>query len=71
MKKCRVELSVILEIDVDEQDEDKAMALAENIAFDSLTNNYTCENIFDNADEGIYMASAGVRGIDCEEVDYE
>jgi len=71
MKKCRVELAVILEIDVDEQDDDKAMALAENIAFGTLTNNYTSENIFDNADEGIYMASAGVRGIDCEEEDYE
>ena len=71
MKKCRVELAVILEIDVDEHDEDTAMAIAENTAFATLSNNYTGENIFDNANEGIYMASAGVRGIDCEEVDYE
>ena len=71
MKKCRVELDVILEIDVDEQDEEKAMGIAENIAFDALTNNYTSENIFDNPNDGIYMASAGVRAIDCEEVDHE
>lgn len=71
MKKCRVELSVILEIDVDEQDDEKAMGIAENIAFGTLTNNYTSENIFDNAEDGIYMASAGARAIDCEEVDYE
>ena len=71
MKKCRVELAVILEIDVNEPDEEKAMELAENIAFGTLTNNYTSENIFDDAENGIYMANAGCRAIDCEEVDYE
>ena len=71
MKKCRVQLEVILEIDVDEQDEEKALAIAEETAFADLYNNYTSECVLDNAPEGIYMVSAGVRAIDCEEVDYE
>ena len=71
MKKCRVELSVILEIDVDdEKDDDKAMKIAERIAMNTLTGNcrHYCDNIFD--DDGIYMANAACRAIDCEDVDY-
>ena len=71
MKKVRVELGIILEINVDEPDEKYAMDLAENIAYDTLTNNYTSENIFDNADDGIRMVNASARALECEEVDDE
>ena len=71
MKKVRVELGIILEINVDEPDEKYAMDLAENIAYDTLTNNYTSENIFDNADDGIRMVNASARALECEEDDNE
>ena len=72
MKKCRVELSVILEIDVDgEKDDEKAMRIAEEIAMGTLKGNcrHYCDNIFDN--DGIYMANAACGAIDCEEVNYD
>ena len=71
MKRCRVELSVILEIDVENDDDELALELAEEVALGSLNDRVTGRNIFDNADDGIYMASAGVSGIECEEVDYK
>ena len=71
MKKVRVELDVILEIDVDEQDEEQAMRIAEEAAMADLYNNYTCNCVLDNAPEGIYMANAAAKALDCEEVDYE
>ena len=71
MRKCRVELSVILEIDVENDDDELALELAEEIALGSLNDRFTGQNIFDDPEYGIYMASAGVRSIDCEEVDYE
>ena len=72
MKKCRVELSVILEIDVDdEKDDDKAMKIAEQIAMNTLTENcrHYCDNIFE--DDGIHMANAACRAIECEEEECE
>jgi len=72
MKKARVQLEVVLEIDVDNtKDDDEAMKIAESIAIDTLYNNYTSECVLDNPEDGIYMASAGAVAIDCEDVDYE
>lgn len=71
MKKVRVELDIVLEIDVDEQDEDKAMQIAEMTAISNLYDNYHGECILDNNADGIYMASAASRAIDCEEVEYD
>ena len=72
MKKVRVQLEVILEIDVDDvKDDNEAMKIAESMAMGTLYNNYTSECVLDHPDDGIYMASAGAVATDCEDVDYE
>jgi len=70
MRKVRLEVDMILEIDVDEQDEMIADAEALAIARQKLLAD--CGNgrkFFE--DENVYMANYGIMIIDNEEVDYE
>lgn len=71
MKKVRVEMGIMMQIDVDEQDEDKAMTTAEAIAMQNLYDNYHSNCILDHLDDGIVMVSCGVVATDCEEVNYD
>ena len=70
MRKVRVELDMILEIDVDEQDEELAEAEALTIARQKVLSD--CGNgrkFFE--DEDVYMANYGAMVLDSEEVDYD
>ena len=70
MRKVRVELDMILEIDVDENDEELAEAEALTIARQKVLAD--CGNgkkYFE--DENVYMANYGAMVLDSEEVDYE
>ena len=71
MKRVRVEMGIMMQIDVDEQDEDKAMAIAELIATQNLYDNYNSNCILDHLDDGIVMVSCGAVATDCEEVNYD
>ena len=68
--KTRVELSLIMEIDVhDRDDEDEVGATAENIADGiamEMAHWYESQG-----DSGVYIPSWGVRCTDVEPVDYE
>ena len=70
MKRIRVEMGIMMQIDVDEPDENKAMATAELIATQNLYDNYHSNCILDHLDDGIVMVSCGVVATDCEEVNY-
>jgi len=70
MRKVRLEVDMILEIDVDEQDE--MIADAEALAITRQKLLADCGNgrkFFE--DENVYMANYGIMIIDNEEVDYE
>lgn len=70
MRKVRVELDMILEIDVDENDEMLAEAEALVIAKQKVLAD--CGNgkkYFE--DENVYMANYGAMVLDSEEVDYK
>lgn len=70
MRKVRVELDMILEIDVDENDEELAEPEALTIARQKVLAD--CGNgkkYFE--DENVYMANYGAMVLDSEEVDYE
>lgn len=69
MKKARVELDIILEIEVNPDSEDEAGAMAENIA-DGIAWDivHWYESLGDNE---TYIPSWGVRCIDVEPADYE
>lgn len=70
MRKVRVELDMILEIDVDENDDELAEAEALTIARQKVLAD--CGNgkkYFE--DENVYMANYGAMVLDSEEVDYE
>lgn len=70
MKKVRVELGMVLTVDVDEQDEEKAMADAVEIIQGKVLEDYgNGRHIIE--DDDVYMASFGIAVLDCEEVDYE
>jgi hypothetical protein len=69
MRKVRVELDMILEIDVDENDEELAEAEALTIARQRVLAD--CGNgkkYFE--DEDVYMTNYGAMVLDSEEVDY-
>lgn len=70
MRKVRVEIDMVLEIDVDEQDEKQANAVALGIAMDKVFAD--CGNgrkYFE--DEDVYMANFGAMVLDSEEVEYD
>ncbi len=70
MKKVRIELGMVLTVDVDEQDEEKAMADAvETIRSKVLEDHGNNRHVFE--DDDVYMANFGITVLDCEEVDYE
>ena len=70
MRKVRLEIGMILEIDVNEQDEELAEIEALTIARQKLLKD--CGNgrkFFE--DENVYMANYGIDVLDNEEVNYE
>lgn len=70
MRKVRVELDMILEIDVDENDEMLAEAEALSIARQKVLAD--CGNgrkFFE--DEDVYMSNYGAMVLDSKEVDYD
>lgn len=75
MRKVRVEIGVVLEIDVDTDNEQKAEEMAMEIAqwkvYPAGPAIVGGQTIFEVEDPDVYAASVGMRVVDNEEVNYE
>lgn len=67
--KARVEISMVVEIDVVAVHEASAAPIAEEIAMDLAAK--MTQTIEEDRDSGDYVAAWGVRCTDVEEADYE